>query len=54
MNHRDESPMMRACRQRDLDWDIPTSVLVMLGLMVVVGCAAALFVAVLDALAVIA
>lgn len=48
--HRDESPLLRAARQRDLDWDITTSVLVMLGLMVVVGATAAGLVWLFDAL----
>ena len=50
MNHRNESPLLRACRQRDLDWDITTSVLVMIGLMTVVAVFAAGLINLFDAL----
>lgn len=51
MNHREESPLMRAARTADLDWDITTSVLVMFGLMFLVGIAVAGLVFVFDTLA---
>lgn len=49
--HRDESPLLRAARQRDLDWDITTSVLVLIGVLTCIYYVASGFVWLLDTLA---
>ena len=47
---REESPLMRAARTADLDWDITTSVLVLIGTLTCIYYAASGFVWLLDTL----
>lgn len=49
--HRQESPLMRAARTADLDWDITTSVLVLIGVLTCIYYVASGFVWLLDTLA---
>ncbi len=49
--HRTESPLIRAARQADLDWDITTSVLVLIGVLTCIYFVASGFVWALDTLA---
>lgn len=51
MNHREESPLMRAARQADLDWDITTSVLVLIGVLTAIWFVGAGAILILDTLA---
>lgn len=48
--HRQESPLMRAARTADLDWDITTSVLVLIGVLTCIYYVAAGAVWLLDTL----
>ena len=49
--HRQETPLMRAARTADLDWDITTSVLVLIGVLTCIYYVASGFVWLLDTLA---
>ena len=51
MNHRAESPLMRAARQADLDWDITTSVLVLIGTLTAIWIVGSGLILILDTLA---
>lgn len=51
MSHRQESPLMRAARQSDLDWDIATSVLVLIGVLTCIWFIGAGAILILDTLA---
>ena len=49
--HRDESSFMRSARRADLDWDITTSILVLIGTLTCIYYVASGFVWLLDTLA---